>query len=192
MQEGQERRIEIKEAKPWMVARIIQWVYVETFDRACCERVWPRLFRPDFQQLVGNASHTVEYAQDSEEDALMSTYHVSAEVYSLAQRLMMPDLCKFIASEMLGRYHQQIYQSWPGLVYDTLKTASEEYDEIRETLVQLLAEQTFLDEFRFSMPSRLRNMINDDCQFACELLWEMRYLGDKYEAAVESILEQTP
>jgi hypothetical protein len=167
MQEAREGRIDIKEAKPWMVARVIQWVYVGTFDRVCCERVRPRLFRPDFQELVGNASHTVEYARDSEEDALMSTYHVSAEVYHLAQVFIMPDLCEFIASEMLGRYHQQVYVSWPTVVFETVKKASEEHDQIRQMLLQLLAAQAFIEPHRFFMTPRLRSMIEDDSQIAC-------------------------
>lgn len=190
MQEGQEQRIEIKEAKPWMVARVIQWAYIGTFDRVCSEHIYSRLFRPDFQQLVGDASHT-EYAHDSEEDALISVYNVSAEVYELGQRFMMRDLCDFVASGMLERYRQQHYTSWPSPVFVTLQKASDELDSVRAKLSTIIAAQTFSTASDWFIPRRLQSMIAADHRFACEVLWRIKYLGERYQTAMDSRLPRT-
>ena len=191
MQEGQERRIEIKEAKPWMVARVIQWAYIGTFNRVCSEHIYPRLFRPDFQELVGNASHTEEYAHDSEEDALISVYNVSAEVYELGQRFIMRDLCDFIASGMMERYRQQLFTSWPSPVFVTLQKASEELDSVRAKLSTIVAAQTFSTAPDWFISLRLRSMIAADHRFACEVLWRTQYLGERYQTAMDSMLPRT-
>lgn len=174
-----------------MVARVIQWAYIGTFDRVCSEHIYPRLFRPDFQELVGNASYWEEYAHDSEEDALISTYNVSAEVYELGQRFMMPDLCGFIANGMLERYRQQLYTSWPSPVFVTLQKASKEFGSVRAKLSTIVAAQTFSTTPNWSIPHRLQSTIAADHRFACEVLWRIQYLGERYQTAMDSMLPRT-
>ena len=89
---GKNGELKIKEAKSWMVTRVIQWAYIGTFDRVCSEHISSRLSQPHFQELIGNVLYTKEYTQDSDEDALISVYNVSAEAYELSQRFMMRDL----------------------------------------------------------------------------------------------------
>jgi hypothetical protein len=104
-------------------------------------------------------------------------------------------LCQTSASLSRARCwdgnHQQVYVSWPGVVFDTVKKASEEHDKIREMLAQLLATQAVSESHHFFMLPRLRSMIEDDSQMACELLLRTWYLGQEYQAAIESVLPRT-
>lgn len=92
----------------------------------------------------------------------------------------MPELCKYVAMEMLERYRQMLFTSWPSAVFDTLAQASIDNIDFRATLCKALATQTFLESPSWTRSPRLRSLADDDPEIVFELMDQKDRLIQSY------------
>lgn len=173
------------------MARVIQWCYLQTFDRVCTNKISSGQSRSELPQTLQQVTNAEAYGLDHEEDALTSTSKVSAEVYELAHRFFMPELCRYVVTEMLERYRTQTFTSWPSVIFDTLARASTDDTDFRAMLCEVLAAQTFLEPPEYSRSPRLRSLADDDPEFFFELMYQKDRLNQRYRERVKRVAVAT-